>query len=202
MPVAAVERAAVRPHGIASQAVHRIVCDERHRVWVRQRAFDKATNPGRWDTTVGGLVAAGESARLALARETWEEAGLHVADLQGLAPMRSVTVRRPAAEGFVVEHIDLLEATMLARLPLANQDDEVKRFDRFERFGCLDTKALVERLHADAFTPEAGMKRGNVVDGEAEMKRSSRPKKSGLGSLRGRCLRVAREGIRPCDAAP
>ena len=199
MPVAAVERAAVRPHGIASQAVHMIVCDERHRVWVRQRAFDKATNPGRWDTTVGGLVAAGESARLALARETWEEAGLDVADLQGLASMGSVTVRRPAAEGFVVEHIDLLEATVRARLTLANQDGEV---DRFERFECLDTKALVERLHADAFTPEAGMKRGNVVDGEAEMKRSSRPKKSGLGSLRGRCLRVAREGIRPCDDAP
>ena len=151
MPVAAIERAAVRALGIASHAVHLVVCDERGRMWVQQRAFDKATDPGQWDTTVGGLVAAGESTLSALAREAWEEAGVRIDALRGLAPMGRLTVRRPVAQGYLVEHIDMFEATAPAGLTPANQDGEVKRFE------CLDMHALVERLHADAFTPEAAL---------------------------------------------
>ena len=150
-PVAAIERAAVRPLGIVTHAVHLMVSDERGPMWVQQRAFDKATDPGRLDATVGGLVAAGESALLALTREAWEEAGLRIADLHGLAPMGRLTVRRPVAEGYRVEHIDLFEATAPAGLTPVNQDGEVERFE------CLDVEALIARLHADAFTLEAGL---------------------------------------------
>ena len=31
------------------------------RIWVQQRAFDKSTDPGLWDTLMGGQVAAGET---------------------------------------------------------------------------------------------------------------------------------------------
>lgn len=151
MPVAAIERAAVRALGIASHAVHLMVCDERGRIWVQQRAFDKATDPGQWDTTVGGLVAAGESTLAALAREAWEEAGVRIDSLQGLAPLGRISVRRPVAEGYLVEHIDMFKATPPAGLTPANQDGEVERFE------CLDTQALVDRLHAGAFTPEAAL---------------------------------------------
>ena len=149
--MAAIERAAVRPLGIVTHAVHLMVSDERGPMWVQQRAFDKATDPGRLDATVGGLVAAGESALLALTREAWEEAGLRIADLHGLAPMGRLTVRRPVAEGYRVEHIDLFEATAPAGLTPVNQDGEVERFE------CLDVEALIARLHADAFTLEAGL---------------------------------------------
>ena len=151
LAVAAIERAAVRPLGIASHAVHLMVSDERRAMWVQQRAFNKSTDPGQWDTTVGGLVAAGESTLNALTRETWEEAGLRVAELRGLAPLGRLTVRRPVAEGYLVEHIALFEATAPAGLAPANQDGEVERFER------LDTPALVERLHAGAFTSEAAL---------------------------------------------
>jgi 8-oxo-dGTP pyrophosphatase MutT (NUDIX family) len=150
-PVGAIERAAVRPLGIATHAVHLVVRDRRGRVWVQQRALDKATDPGRWDTTVGGLAAAGESAAQTLERETWEEAGLRVGELHDVASFGRFTVRRPLAEGYMVEHIEMLEAVLPDEVGPANQDGEVARFE------CVDRAALLARLHADAFTLEAAM---------------------------------------------
>lgn len=124
-----IERAAVRPLGIATQAVHLVATDTRGQVWVQQRAFDKATDPGLWDTTMGGLVSAGESIAQTLARETWEEAGLRVADLAGMAAMGRLTVRRPVAEGYMVEHIAMFEAVIPDGQVPVNQDGEVERFE-------------------------------------------------------------------------
>ncbi|MBC8058133.1 MAG: NUDIX domain-containing protein, partial [Rhizobiales bacterium] len=106
----AIERAAVRPLGIASHAVHLVVRDDRGGVWVQQRALDKAVDPGFWDTTMGGLVSADESIEQTLARETWEEAGLRLDQLRQVASFGRVTVRRPLAEGYMVEHIEMFEA--------------------------------------------------------------------------------------------
>ena len=96
--------------GIATHAVHLIARAENGSVWVQQRAFDKDTDPLRWDTTTGGLVAAGESIAQTLARETWEEAGLRVAELQNVTAIGRFTVRRPVPGGYMVEHIDMFEA--------------------------------------------------------------------------------------------
>jgi 8-oxo-dGTP pyrophosphatase MutT (NUDIX family) len=147
-----IERAAVRPLGIATHAVHLVAVDAVGRVWVQQRAFDKATDPGLWDTTMGGLVSAGESITQTLARETREEAGLDIDALHGVTPLkRSITVRRPVSEGYMVEHIAVFEAVAApGQVPL-NQDGEVERFE------CLDAPDLIERLHAGDFTLEAAM---------------------------------------------
>ena len=147
--IGTIERAAVRRLGIATRAVHLVLRDERGAVWVQQRAFDKATDPGRWDTTMGGLVSAFESIAQALQRETWEEAGLRIEALRELAPFGRFTVRRPLAEGHMVEHIEMFEALAPAGLVPQNQDGEVARFE------CLMPAELVERLHAEAFTLEA-----------------------------------------------
>lgn len=148
--IAAIERAAVRPLGIATFAVHLVVHDGCGQVWVQQRAFDKSTDPGLWDTTMGGLVSAGETFAQTLERETWEEAGLRIGELQGVAGIGRFTVRRPLAEGYMVEHIEMYEAVLprQAQAPV-NQDGEVERFEQIDR------AELVERLHADAFTLEA-----------------------------------------------
>ena len=100
---AVVERAAVRPLGIATHAVHLIGRTTAGRWWVQQRALDKATDPGLWDTLMGGLVGAGESIAQTLGRETAEEAGLDVAALEQLAPAGRVTVRRPVSDGYMIE---------------------------------------------------------------------------------------------------
>jgi 8-oxo-dGTP pyrophosphatase MutT (NUDIX family) len=144
-----IERSAVRPLGIATQAVHLVATDEGGGVWVQQRAKNKAVDPGLWDTTMGGLVSARESISQTLARETWEEAGLQVDELLGMAPFGRFTVRRPVPDGYMVEHIHMFEARLPAAMQPVNQDGEVERFE------CLGRDALIERLHADAFTLEA-----------------------------------------------
>jgi len=148
---AVIERAAVRPLGITTYAVHLIGLAPNGKVWVQQRAFDKATDPGQWDTLVGGLVAADESSASALERETWEEAGLRIADLQALQRVDRITIRRPVSEGYMVEHIDAFEAVLPEGMQPANQDGEVERFE------CLAPPDLVDRLADGRFTLEAAL---------------------------------------------
>lgn len=149
MPRARIERAAVRPLGITTHAVHLIGQTPDGGVWVQQRALDKATDPGRWDTLMGGLQAAGESDALTLERETWEEAGLRIAALQHLQSHGRSTVRRPVSDGYMVEHIELFDAVVPHGVVPQNQDGEVARFE------CLTIAQLIARVKADAFTVEA-----------------------------------------------
>ena len=151
VPVAAIERAAVRPLGIATHAVHLVGQRRDGRVWVQQRALDKATDPGMWDTLMGGLVSAHESIPTTLERETWEEAGLRIAELDAVRPFRRLSVRRPVIDGYMVEHIEVFEAVIPDALVPQNQDGEVERFD------CITPYELHERLRADAFTLEAAL---------------------------------------------
>jgi len=151
VPVAAIERAAVRPLGIATHAVHLVGWRGDGRVWVQQRALDKATDPGMWDTLMGGLVSAHESIATTLERETWEEAGLRIAELQALRPFTRISVRRPVTEGYMVEHIEVYEAVLPDALTPQNQDGEVQRFD------CITPDELHQWLRADAFTLEAAL---------------------------------------------
>lgn len=148
---AVIERAAVRPLGIATFAVHLIGFTAQGDVWVQQRALDKATDPGRWDTLVGGLVAADEDAALALERETWEESGLRVTELRSLAKVDRITIRRPVREGYMVEHIDVFEGVVPEGLNPVNQDGEVARFE------CMRRNELIVQLAVDAFTLEAAL---------------------------------------------
>lgn len=147
-----VERAAVRPLGIATHAVHLagLAPDGRH--WLQQRALDKATDPGRWDTLVGGMVPAADGLHEALARETWEEAGLRLEALRDLVHGGRIVQRGPAAEvagGYVVEQVDWFRAVLPDGVLPANQDGEVLQFR------CVDAPALGRLLADDALTLEA-----------------------------------------------
>ena len=149
--LAVIERAAVRPLGIKTFAVHLVgVCADA-RVWVQQRALDKATDPGHWDTTMGGQVGAGESAADALERETWEEAGLRGAALRQVVQVERLQMRRPVHEGYLIEQIDVFEAVVPEGTEPRNQDGEVHAFE------CLTPVQLRERLDADVFTLEAAI---------------------------------------------
>ena len=150
-PVARIERAAARALGIATHAVHLVGTAPDGRWWIQQRAHDKAIDPGLWDTLVGGLVAAGESIADTLIRETGEEAGLAIADLHCLRPADRLTVRRPVEDGYMIEHIEVYEAKVPVALVPVNRDGEVERFE------CVATATLIERLEGDAFTLEAAL---------------------------------------------
>ncbi len=158
-----VERAAARALGIKTFAVHLMVYCKKHGedfVWVQQRALDKATDPGRWDTIVGGLVAGDESFELSLAREALEEAGM---DLSGKALTRgkNTTVRRNlhratdseiiAVEGFMVEDLLVWDLDVDTRFVPKNLDGEV------ETFALWSVPKLLSAIAAEQLTLEASL---------------------------------------------
>lgn len=150
-PVAVVERDAARPLGITTTAVHLIGHASDGRVWLQQRAADKATDPNRWDTLVGGLVSAGESRATSLARETWEEAGLRLDALRGLRHLGRVSLHRPVPEGQQVQHLEVFDAPLDDTQRPENRDGEV------QAFACVTRGELVTRLLDDDFTLEAAL---------------------------------------------
>ncbi|MEO5880858.1 MAG: NUDIX domain-containing protein [Caldimonas sp.] len=158
-----VERGVVRVLGLRTFAVHLSGRTAEGRFWVQQRAFDKATDPGRWDTLMGGQMAAGESIEATLERETAEEAGLTLADLGVLERGPDVTVRRPVAEGWIDERIAVFRAVLDAATAPSNCDGEVIRF------ACPGEAMLRRRLAKGEFTLEA-----TLILGE-ELESASRP---------------------------
>lgn len=154
----AIERAAVRPLGITTHAVHLVGRHADGRFWVQQRAHDKATDPSMWDTLVGGLMAAGETIMTTLERETWEEAGLRLPELDGLQPLGQLQIRRPVAEGYMVERATLFQAVLPRRLTPQNQDGEVAGF------ACVDAAALAADLAAGRYTLEAALIHAHALE--------------------------------------
>lgn len=159
--VATVERGAVRVLGITTVAVHLVGHAPDGRMWVQKRALTKPNDPGLWDTLMGGMIAATDSLEQALARETWEEAGLRVADLHAVTHGGHVLFSRPSSEaggtGYMLERIDWFHATVPEGLAPSNQDGEVDEF-------ALRTR---EELHAhlvqDRFTLEAALVIANFL---------------------------------------
>lgn len=132
-PVGQIERAAVRALGIATRAVHLHGRLPDGRAWVQLRAHTKANDPGLWDTLMGGMVSAADTLEQALARETWEEAGLRLEQLHHLAHAGVVHIRRPSGGadgvGYTVERIDWFACTVPEGVEPHNQDGEVERFE-------------------------------------------------------------------------
>ena len=159
--VGQVERGAVRTLGIATRAVHLVGWSPDGRIWVQQRAFDKANDPGLWDTLMGGMVSAQDTVDSALERETWEEAGLRLDALAAVQYGGSFTVRRPTGEpdgggepdsmGYMIEDTDWYQCTVPDGVVPVNQDGEVAQFL------LLAPDELVARLHRNEFTLEAAL---------------------------------------------
>jgi 8-oxo-dGTP pyrophosphatase MutT (NUDIX family) len=159
--VGTVERAAVRPLGITTHAVHLAAQTADGRNWVQQRAFNKSNDPGLWDTLMGGMVSAFDTLQTALQRETWEEAGLHIADVERLRYGGRLTTKRPAVDGngagYVVEHIDWYCCTVPDGLVPLNQDGEVAQF------ALMKPPDLIAAMQRGEFTLEAALILADVM---------------------------------------
>jgi 8-oxo-dGTP pyrophosphatase MutT (NUDIX family) len=153
--IASVERGICRPLGMATSAVHLVGGTSDGRFWVQQRSLDKANEPGLWDTLMGGMVSAQDSLASALARETWEEAGLRMDTLTDLRRGGEVLLRKPSSDaadaGYVVERVDWYRCTVPDGVQPLNQDGEVAQF------ALLEMPDLIERLQRDEFTTEAAL---------------------------------------------
>jgi isopentenyldiphosphate isomerase/intracellular septation protein A len=62
--------------GMLHPVVHLQIVDGRGGMYLQKRALDKDVQPGKWDSAVGGHVAAGEDLDSALSRELREELGV------------------------------------------------------------------------------------------------------------------------------
>ena len=152
--IGTVERGAVRPLGIATLAVHLVGQSPDGRFWVQQRAFDKPNDPGKWDTLMGGMVSSVDTVETALERETWEEAGLTIADLKNLRYGGRQSNCRPSSDGaagYMQEFIEWYVATLPDGLMPINQDGEVAQF------ALIDQAHLLAGMQRGEFTLEASL---------------------------------------------
>lgn len=149
---AALERGAVRPFGLLTFALHLNAWTPEGNLWIAQRALTKSTDPGMWDTLVGGLAAYGESMETALLRESAEEAGLEPADLNSRSPLRTIwRVRSRLPEGYQLEDIIVSDCILSPDVRPANQDGEVMTI---RTASPLEVTAMLE---AGDFTQEAAL---------------------------------------------
>jgi 8-oxo-dGTP pyrophosphatase MutT (NUDIX family) len=119
-----IERAAARPFGLATQAVHvnGIVADS---MWLARRSSAKPTDPGMLDNLIGGGMTAGLSIEQVLVKEAWEEAGVPAELARRATPGGKVELLREVAEGVQCETIHVYDLELPRDFAPQNQDGEV-----------------------------------------------------------------------------
>ncbi|HEY9281605.1 MAG TPA: DUF4743 domain-containing protein [Eoetvoesiella sp.] len=148
--LAVLERAALRPLGLLTRAVHLNAWTPDGRLWVARRASTKSTDPDMWDTLVGGLACAGETLDTSLLRESNEEAGLQPADIEKRSPLRIILrMHRRLPEGYQVEDVLVSECILADSVKLQNLDGEVSEIQ------AVTLGQLWSMIQAGDFTLEA-----------------------------------------------
>lgn len=146
----AIERAAIRPLGMLTRAVHLNAWTPDGRLWIALRSASKTTDPGMWDTLVGGLAVAGETLDSSLLRESREEAGLLPEHLSQRSDLRIVLrMHRRLPEGYQVEDVLVSECVLDESVPMSNQDGEV------DEIRAVSVEEAWEMVRAGQFTVEA-----------------------------------------------
>ena len=122
-----IERAAARPFGLTTQAVHMngIVAE---RMWLARRSPTKPIDPGMLDNLVGGGVTAGLSPAQVLLKEAWEEAGIPAELARKAIAAGTMSVLREVPEGVQSETISVYDLELPADFRPENQDGEVSEF--------------------------------------------------------------------------
>ena len=151
-PLAAIERGVVRPLGLLTRAVHLSGWSQDGHLWVARRALTKATDPGMWDTLVGGLISSQEDVQVGLVREADEEAGLEAHDIAGRTPLRTIgRMLRQVPEGFQSEDVLTCECVLPAHVIPKNRDGEVMEIQ------LMAPATIFNMLNQGAFTLEASI---------------------------------------------
>lgn len=145
-----IERAAIRPLGMLTRAVHLNAWTPDGRLWIALRSASKSTDPGLWDTLVGGLAVAGETLDASLLRESEEEAGLTPEQLAQRSDLRVILrMHRRLPEGYQVEDVLVSECVLDESVPMRNQDGEV------DEIRAVTVDEAWQMIEAGLFTVEA-----------------------------------------------
>ena len=122
-----IERAAARPFGLTTQAVH-VNGIVGARMWLARRSPTKPIDPGMLDNLVGGGIPSGLSVFDTLVKEAWEEAGIP-AELACTATRGGmVKILREVPEGVQSEVIYVYDLQLPESFQPKNQDGEVSEF--------------------------------------------------------------------------
>ena len=123
-----VERAAARPFGFTTQAVHVNGIVPGAGMWMARRSLSKPTDPGLLDNLVGGGMTAGLSEMEVLVKEAWEEAGIQEALARKAMRGGTARILREVAEGVQSEVVHVYDLELPAGFAPRNQDGEVSEF--------------------------------------------------------------------------
>lgn len=127
----ALERAAFRPFGLQSNAVHLngiTKINGKQYFWISKRSAGKAVDPNKFDNLVGGGIASDESVLHAMLREAEEEAGLTDKQLDNLAFHTCLHSIRPVSRGLHDEILHIFNIELPNDVQPENQDGEVASF--------------------------------------------------------------------------
>lgn len=150
------ERAAARFWGTLTLGAHAngYVADAAGRpthLWIAQRSFTKATDPGKHDNLIGGGVPEGQSPLEALRREAWEEAGVRPDVVQAARAGSVLRLLRDIPEGLQHEWLYAYDLPLPAGLQPRNQDGEVASF------ACLPVADALALAAGDTMTVDAAL---------------------------------------------
>lgn len=150
-----IERAAARPFGLTTHAVH-VNGISGGRMWLARRAASKAIDPGLLDTLVGGGVTAGLSLEEVLVKEAREEAGIPAELARAAMRGGTVEILREVPEGVQSEVVHVFDLALPEGFEPRNEDGEVSEFLLVE-FGELDKLDLTleAKLSAEDYLSRA-----------------------------------------------
>jgi 8-oxo-dGTP pyrophosphatase MutT (NUDIX family) len=123
-----IERAAARPFGLTTQAVHVNGISFDGKMWLARRSATKPIDPGLFDNLVGGGLTSGLSVEQVLIKEAWEEAGIPTELAQRARRGGSLQILREVPEGVQSELIEAYDLELPEGFRPANQDGEVSEF--------------------------------------------------------------------------
>ena len=122
-----IERAAARPFGLTTRAVH-LNGIVGQRMWLARRSATKPIDPGMLDNLVGGGISVGFTLEQTLVKESWEEAGIPAALARTARRGASLSVLREVPEGVQSELVESYDLELPESFAPKNQDGEVSEF--------------------------------------------------------------------------
>jgi 8-oxo-dGTP pyrophosphatase MutT (NUDIX family) len=123
-----IERAAARPFGLATHAVHVNGISHDGNMWLARRSATKPIDPGLLDNLVGGGLTAGLSVEQLLIKEAWEEAGIPAETARRARPGGTAHILRAVPEGVQSEAVHVYDLELPDGFQPRNQDGEVSEF--------------------------------------------------------------------------
>lgn len=123
-----IERAAARPFGLTTQAVHVNGIVAGKAMWIARSSPAKPIDPGLLDNLVGGGMTAGLTRAEVLEKEAWEEAGIGAELARRATPGGTVRILREVPEGVQSEVIYVYDLALPEDFEPKNQDGEVSQF--------------------------------------------------------------------------